>query len=94
MTSNISMTMQEARKATGHAAQTVANLVGCDRSTLYRIEKGETIPRRETARKLYRFYMGHVPLAAIYDPEYVQLIGTDERLAVAAQPWGDLPTKA
>ena len=88
-----SMTLQDARKATGHAANTVARLVGCDRTTLYRIEKGETIPNRVTARKLHRLYMGHVSLAMIYDPEYVQVINSGATSANATAPWGDLPTK-
>ncbi len=94
VTANTSMTLKEARQATGHAAATVARMVGCDRTTLYRIESGDILPNRATARKLYKFYMGHVCLAMIYDPEYVGIISAETRLAIVAAPWGDLPTQA
>ena len=48
----------------------VADAIGVNRSTLYRIEAGEVAPTRETARKLFDYYGGRVPLAHIYDPEY------------------------
>lgn len=48
----------------------VAREIGVNRSTLYRIEAGEVAPTRETARKLFDYYHGRVPLAHIYDPEY------------------------
>lgn len=48
----------------------VAREIGVNRSTLYRIEAGEVAPTRDTARKLYDYYAGRVPLAHIYDPEY------------------------
>ena len=46
-------------------------MAGCTRATLYRIEAGSHMPKRETARKLYKMYLGRVPLAAIYDPVFV-----------------------
>lgn len=48
----------------------VAQAIGVNRSTLYRIEAGEVAPTRETARKLFEYYAGKVPLAHIYDPTY------------------------
>ncbi|MCK5551323.1 MAG: helix-turn-helix transcriptional regulator [Hyphomicrobiaceae bacterium] len=48
----------------------VATACGVNRSTLYRIEAGEVAPTRSTARKLFDYYAGRVPLAHIYDPEY------------------------
>lgn len=51
-------------------AAAVAEATGINRSTLYRIEAGDVAPTRAIARKLYDYYLGAVPLAAIYDPEY------------------------
>lgn len=49
---------------------TVANAISVNRSTLYRIEAGTVAPTRETARRLFEYYAGAVPLAHIYDPEF------------------------
>lgn len=65
------LTLKEARKETGQSAVMVAKMAGCDRATLYRIESGQHQPKRETARKLYKIYLGRVSLASIYDPVFV-----------------------
>ncbi len=64
------MTLREARKKSGLTGNQVAAFAGCDRATLYRIEDGDSQPRRETARALFCLYKGDVPLAVIYDPEF------------------------
>ena len=58
----------------GMTANQVAAVIGCDRATLYRIEDGDSQPRRETARALWSLYKGTIPLAQIYDPEFVDVI--------------------
>jgi len=60
--------LREARAASGKTAAAICSEVGCTRPTLYRIEKGEVVPMHTTARALYFFYQGTVPLAHIYDP--------------------------
>ena len=64
------MTLREARKNLGLTANQVAAAIGCDRATLYRIEDGDSLPRRETARKLWQLYKGRIPLEQIYDPKF------------------------
>ena len=39
-----------------------------DISGLLRIESGENTPTRETARRIFKFYRGAVPLGVIFDP--------------------------
>jgi len=66
-------TLYEARLETGKTAEEICEAVGCTRPTLYRVEAGEVVPKRELARSLFRFYRRrriHVPLAHIYDPEF------------------------
>lgn len=58
----------------GLTAAEVAAAAQCDRATLYRIEEGKTLPKRQTARLLFDLYKGEVPLAAIYDPEFSEQI--------------------
>ncbi len=65
------LTLREARRETGQSAKKIAEMAGCDRATLYRIESGSHQPKRETARKLYKIYLGRVALASIYDPVFV-----------------------
>ena len=66
-----SITLREARKKSGLTATQVAAAAGCDRASLYRIEAGESCPRRETARRLFALYKGQVSIAMIYDPQFV-----------------------
>lgn len=65
------LTLKQARKETGQSARKIAEMAGCDRATLYRIESGSHQPKRETARRLYKIYLGRVALASIYDPVFV-----------------------
>jgi len=62
--------LREARTASGKTVEQICIEIGCSRPTLYRIEKGEVVPMHTTARALYLFYKGSVPLAHIYDPEF------------------------
>ena len=64
------LTLRQARAKSGLTAREIAQANEVDRATLYRIEDGRQLPKRETARSLFRFYKGRVPLAAIYDPEF------------------------
>lgn len=54
------------------SVQHVADAIGVNRSTLYRIEAGEVAPSRDTARALFDHYAGEVPLAHCYDPTYAR----------------------
>lgn len=69
--------MTKLRKARGDAGLTVEEVcdrVGCTRPTLYRVENGETTPRQELARQLFKLYRGRVPLASIYDPIFAEQV--------------------
>lgn len=68
------LTLRQARTKKQMTAQAVADEVGCDRATLYRIEAGESQPRRDVARKLFELYGHQVPLASIYDPKYADQV--------------------
>lgn len=62
--------MTQMRKARNLSLEQVAESVGTDQANLSRVEKGRQVPKRQLARKLWEFYGGNVPLAAIYDPEF------------------------
>lgn len=62
--------MEQVRRSRGLRLSEVASDVDCDPSNLGKVERGEQIPKRRLARRLFEFYGGAVPLAAIYDPEY------------------------
>lgn len=62
--------MTQTRKSRGMSLEQVAAQVGTDQANLSRVEKGKQVPKRDLARRIFRFYGGSVPLAAIYDPEY------------------------
>ena len=62
--------LKQHRKKLHRPLHEVAAAIGVNRSTLYRIEGGIVAPSRETARALFDYYGGQVPLAHIYDPEY------------------------
>lgn len=61
--------LAQMRKARGLSLEEVAEKTGTDQANLSRIERGLQIPKRETARNLWHFYQGQVPVGAIYDPE-------------------------
>ena len=63
--------MPQVRRARGLSLAAVAEKVGTDPSNLAKVERGEQIPKRALARRLFDFYSGAVPLDAIYDPEFV-----------------------
>jgi DNA-binding XRE family transcriptional regulator len=52
--------------------QAVADAIGVNRSTMYRIEAGDVAPTRQTARAIFDHYAGAVPLAHCYDPKYAR----------------------
>lgn len=64
--------MTQIRKSRNLSLEQVAEQVGTDQANLSRVEKGRQIPKRELARKLFEFYAGSVPLAAIYDPDFYE----------------------
>lgn len=63
--------MAQVRRSRGLGLAEVAREVETDPSNLAKVERGEQIPKRRLARNLFKFYAGSVPLAAIYDPEFV-----------------------
>ena len=64
------MTLREARIRRGLTMTIVAIATGIDKSILSRIERGERMPSRENARRLYAYFEGEVELGRIYDPEF------------------------
>ncbi len=66
--------LRQAREVSGLTVDAICEVVGCTRATLYRVEKGETTPRQDHARGLFRLYKGKVPLANIYDPLFAEQI--------------------
>ena len=62
--------LTQTRKSRGLSLAQVAAVVGTDPTNLLRVEKGEQVPKRALARKLFNFYGGAVELGAIYDPEF------------------------
>lgn len=62
--------MTQIRKSRGLSLADVGKAVGIDAGNVLRIERGAQLPTRETARKLYAFYGGAVPLGAVYDPAH------------------------
>lgn len=68
-------TLERCRDLMGFSSRRVAEALKMDVSGLVRIERGEVTPMQPTARKLYAFYRGAVPLGMIYDtrhPEYAK----------------------
>jgi transcriptional regulator with XRE-family HTH domain len=63
-------TLREARLAKKETLASVAEAVETDVGNLSRIERGEQIPQRELARRLFEHFEGIVPLGIIYDPEH------------------------
>jgi transcriptional regulator with XRE-family HTH domain len=63
-------TLREVRLAREETLVAVADAVGTDVGNLSRIERGEQVPQRELARKLFDHFGGAVDLGAIYDPEH------------------------
>ena len=62
--------MKQHRESLKRPLAAVARETGIHRTTLYRLEAGEATPNQATARKLFDYYAGRVPLAHIYDPAY------------------------
>ncbi len=66
--------LRQAREGSGLTVEAICDRVGCTRPTLYRVENGQTTPRQELARQLFKLYRGRVPLAAIYDPLFAEQV--------------------
>ncbi len=66
--------MTKIRLKRGLSLAKVAREVGTDVANLYRIERGDQIPKRDLARALFKFYEGEIPLGAVYDPEHPQRV--------------------
>ena len=62
--------LRVARISQGMAIKDLANVVGIDERTMSRIEKGQSVPRHEVARKLFSHFGGEIDIAAIYDPAF------------------------
>lgn len=62
--------LKQMRRSRGLSLDIVADAVGMDPTNLSRVEKGQQMPKRESARALFLYYNGAVPLGAIYDPEF------------------------
>ena len=62
--------IREAREARGETLANVAAACGTDPGNLSRIERGEQIPAKELARRLYEHFAESVELGAIFDPEH------------------------
>ena len=67
--------MTQLRKERGLSLEAVAKVVGTNQANLWRIERGEQVPKRELARALHKFFGGRIPIGAIYDPEFVARAG-------------------
>lgn len=65
--------MTQMRKSRNLSLEEVASAVQTDQANLSRVEKGRQVPKRQLARRLFEYYGGRVPLAAIYDPEFFAL---------------------
>lgn len=52
----------------GLPVRRVAELLELDISGLLRIERGSSLPKRDTAAAIYEFYRGAIPLGMVYDP--------------------------
>lgn len=61
---------EAAREAMGLSVRRVAEHLGIDISGLSRIERGKSMPKRNTASSIYAFYDGAVPLGMVYDPTH------------------------
>lgn len=59
-----------ARVAMGLSTNEVGKRIGFPGASLWRIERGLNIPRREVARELHEFFGGALPIGAIYDGPY------------------------
>jgi DNA-binding XRE family transcriptional regulator len=62
--------LREARLKRNQTLTDVADAIGVDVSSLSRIERGDQLPTRAVARKLFDHFCGSVELGAIYDPEH------------------------
>jgi transcriptional regulator with XRE-family HTH domain len=63
-------TLRAAREARGETLTEVSAACGTDAGNLSRIERGEQIPSKELARRLFNHFDQVVELGAIYDPAH------------------------
>ncbi len=62
--------LQKARESMGFSSRRVAEAMKIDVSGLHRIENGDVQPNRDSARHIYAFYEGVIPIGVIYDPRH------------------------
>jgi transcriptional regulator with XRE-family HTH domain len=60
----------KARKKKGLTLQEMSDEIGIQPNRISTTERGSNTPKKETARAMYEFFGGEVPLGAIYDPHY------------------------
>lgn len=59
--------LQQLREFMGMRSGPLAEALGIHKTNLLKIEQGRQSPRKETARQIYDFFGGFVPLGLIYD---------------------------
>lgn len=62
--------LEAARECMGLSVRRVAEVLELDISGLSRIERGASLPKRETAAAIFDFYGGAIPLGMVYDPTH------------------------
>lgn len=60
------MDLRQARKDRGKTLAEVAGEIGIDQGNLSRIERGEQLPSRDLARRLFDYYGGNVEWEHIF----------------------------
>lgn len=64
------MNLREARQKREQTLEDVAAAIGINVASLSRIERGEQLPTRDLARRLFEHFDGDVDLGTIYDPTH------------------------
>jgi len=62
--------LKAVRKARKLSVRQVARDVDTHPQNYNRIERGEQVPKRDLARRIFEYYQGEVTLGEVYDPEY------------------------
>jgi transcriptional regulator with XRE-family HTH domain len=80
--------LEAAREAMNLSVRRVAETLELDVSGYSRIEQGRQQPKQETAREIFKFFGGVVPLGMVYDPThptYDDWLTRKQRSALAAR---------
>lgn len=72
---NETTTLEQIRDELGISGRSIALAIGVDPAGFHRIERGQKTPKQDTARKIFEFYGGIVPLGMIYDPAHPEYRG-------------------